>query len=162
MFIQCHQGAVLADPNDVEVQTMSRSSSPSELLYGPLQFTLLMMWVGVSKFMSTEGALIMAALGIGDGIAPVIGKYYGRIRFRLPMSTEKSLEGSIFGVFFGTIGAAYMFLHVLGLPLLSFKQIASIGLIATAAEASAPRNFDNIFLPMVIHFSIKKMPALIE
>ena len=48
----------MADPDDLDVQTMSRSSSPSELLYGPLQFTLFMMYCGTTKFMTIEGTIV--------------------------------------------------------------------------------------------------------
>jgi hypothetical protein len=72
---QFAQGAILADPNDIDVRTMSRSSSPGELLFGPLQFTCFMMWVGIEFFMTAEGAILVAALGIGDGIAPIIGEF---------------------------------------------------------------------------------------
>lgn len=34
---------------------MSRSSSPSELLYGPLQFTIFMMYCGTLQYMTIEG-----------------------------------------------------------------------------------------------------------
>ena len=50
-----YKGLILADPNDVDVRIMSRSSSPSELLYGPLQFGGFMIWLGITKFMTTEG-----------------------------------------------------------------------------------------------------------
>jgi len=50
-----YKGAILRDPSDPDVQTMSRSSLPSELLYGPLQFTLVMIWIGISEFMTTRG-----------------------------------------------------------------------------------------------------------
>jgi len=50
-----YKGAIIADPNDIDVQTMSRSSSPSELLFGPLQFSLFMMYCGTTKFMTIEG-----------------------------------------------------------------------------------------------------------
>lgn len=33
-----------------------------------------MMYVGTQLFMTLEGAILVAALGIGDGIAPIIGK----------------------------------------------------------------------------------------
>jgi len=68
------QGAILKDPNDIDVRTMSRSSSPNELLHGPLQFTVFMMWVGLNRFMTIEGAILVAALGIGDGIAAIVGE----------------------------------------------------------------------------------------
>ncbi|GAG79525.1 unnamed protein product [marine sediment metagenome] len=34
-----------------------------------------MMWVGIEFFMTAEGAILVAALGIGDGIAPIIGEF---------------------------------------------------------------------------------------
>ena len=50
-----YKGLILADPMDVDVRIMSRSSSPSELLYGPLQFSVFMIWLGMTKFMTREG-----------------------------------------------------------------------------------------------------------
>ena len=34
-----------------------------------------MMWVGTQKFMTVEGAVLVGALGIGDGFAPIVGKW---------------------------------------------------------------------------------------
>ena len=65
------KGAILRDPNDQDVKTMSRSGDPTELLFGPLFFTLVMNYVGLSCFREPLGVLIMACLGYGDGIAPV-------------------------------------------------------------------------------------------
>ncbi len=67
----------MADPNDEDVRSMSRSSNPRELLFGPLQFTFFMIWVGINFFMTVEGAILVAALGIGDGLAPIIGESWG-------------------------------------------------------------------------------------
>jgi len=148
-----YKGAILADPNDIDVKTMSRSSSPSELLYGPLQFVIVMMWLGTSKFMTMEGAILMAALGIGDGIAPLIGKHYGRIRYRFPFSSEKTVEGS-FGVFLGTVGGCYFYLYMLGLPMLSYRNVLMCGFLTTITEAIAPKNYDNVLLPIVLNFAL--------
>jgi phytol kinase len=156
-----YKGFILKDPDDLDVQTMSRSSSPSELLYGPLQFTLFMMYCGTTKFMTIEGALLMASLGIGDGIAPIVGRYYGNIRYRFPLGGEKSVEGSFFGVFLGTIGGSYFFIHMLGLPMLPYQTLIKVGLISTIAEATSPLNGDNIFVPLVLILSLKHyIPSL--
>ncbi len=146
---------------------MSRSSSPSELLYGPLQFTLFMMYVGTQKFMTLEGIVLVSALGIGDGIAPLIGKYYGNIQYRMPLlglvCDMKSIEGSFFGVFLGTMGGIYFFTYILGLRMMStYQGLISCAAIATFAEACAPGSCDNIFIPVVLHFSIKHYPWLLE
>jgi len=157
-----YKGFILCDPNDVDVKTMSRSSSPSELLFGPLQFTLFMIYCGTTKFMTIEGALLMASLGIGDGIAPIIGRYYGNIKYRFPFSGTKSLEGSIFGVLLGSIFGSYFFIYMLGLPMISYDHLIKVGIISMIAEATAPGNCDNIFVPLVLHLSIKHyMPNLV-
>lgn len=141
---------------------MSRSSSPSELLYGPLQFTLFMIYCGMTKFMTIEGALLMASLGIGDGIAPIIGRYYGNIKYRFPLGGEKSVEGSFFGVFLGSIGGSYLFIHRLGLPMIDYYDLIKVGMISTVAEATAPGNWDNIFVPLVLHLTLKHyLPNLV-
>jgi len=149
-----YKGLILNDPNDIDVQNISRSSSPSELLYGPLQFGILMMWLGLCKYMTVEGVVIMAALGIGDGIAPIVGKYYGRMRYTLhPLATEKSVEGSFFGVFLGTIMGCIFFLYVFQMPMIPIQTLIHYGLVSTIAEASSPGNYDNVFIPLVLHLT---------
>lgn len=69
------------------------------LLFGPLQLSLLMVWLGLTKFMTEEAAILLAAVGIGDGIAPLIGNRYGRHVYRMPFSNNKTMEGSVCGVF---------------------------------------------------------------
>jgi len=155
-----YKGAILADPNDIDVRTMSRSSSPGELLFGPLQFTCFMMWVGIEFFMTAEGAILVAALGIGDGIAPIIGLYYGNLKYRFPLSSRKSIEGSFFGVFLGTIAGCYCFINTLGLPPMSNRSMIICAIISTVAEATAPANWDNIVIPLVMHFTLKHNPSL--
>ena len=103
----------------------------------------------------------MAAVGIGDGIAPLIGSYYGNIPYRFPFSSPKSLEGSFFGVFLGTMAGSYLFLYCLGLPLIGTKALVVCATIATVAEAMAPETWDNVFVPMVLHFSWERLPSLV-
>mmetsp|Transcript_700 Transcript_700/g.1229 ORF Transcript_700/g.1229 Transcript_700/m.1229 type:complete len:253 (+) Transcript_700:66-824(+) len=157
-----YKGAILADPNDLDVRILSRSSSPSELLWGPLQFIIFMMWVGTQQFMTKEGAILIAALGIGDGIAPIVGKYYGHLKYRLPMGGQKSIEGSLFGVFLGTVIGCYAFFYALDLPSSPMNRIIAFAAITTFAEAAAPGGCDNLCIPLMIHFTIHRYPWLIE
>lgn len=157
-----YKGAILKDPDDPDVRTMSRSSSPSELLYGPLQFTIFMMYVGINFFMTVEGAILCAALGIGDGIAPIIGRYYGNLKYRFPLGDRKSLEGSLYGVFLGTIVGCYFFVAALGLPQMSNRSMIICGIVSAIAEATAPTNSDNIIIPIVLHFTLKHYPSLLS
>lgn len=70
------KGAILRDPNDVDVQTMTRTGDPTELLNGPILFTMIMNLVGLFCFRHQMGVIIMSCLGFGDGIAPLIGYYF--------------------------------------------------------------------------------------
>ena len=69
-----YKGGILRDPDDPDVQNLSLSSSPSDLLYGTLQLSGLMVWLGLYQFMQEEAAIIAAA-SFGDALAPIIGKY---------------------------------------------------------------------------------------
>ena len=62
------KGAIIQDKNDPDVRTMSRTGEPYELLLGPLFFTIVMDTVGIYFFRTQVGALMMAALGVGDGV----------------------------------------------------------------------------------------------
>lgn len=135
---------------------MSVTSSPTDLIFGPLQFKLLMVVVGLYKFMTEEGAVIMAAVGIGDGIAPVVGIRYGRHRFRMPLSNTKTMEGSMF-VFLGTIAGCYIYTYALGLSILPLRIILAYGAIASCVEASSPGTLDNIIVPVVLHVFMERV-----
>ncbi len=138
---------------------MSRTSSPSGLLFGPLQLTILMVWLGLTKFKSEEAAILLAAVGIGDGIAPLIGNRYGRHVYRMPFSNNKTMEGSVCGVFLGTIAGYYLYSYFLGMmeewrPL---RIVLAFGGIAAVVEGTSPGNMDNILVPVIMHFSMERI-----
>ena len=66
---------VVVDP---DVQSMTRTGDPRELLNGPLVFTVVMCIVGgVRRLFRTHCAcIVMSCLGWGDGIAPLVGYYF--------------------------------------------------------------------------------------
>lgn len=102
----------MKDPDDIEVQTLSRSSNPSELLFGPLQMAAIMVWLGLYKFMTEQAAITAAAVGIGDGLAPMIGAIYGRHMYQMPFASQKTMEGSVVG---GTLSTVLLMYVVYGL-----------------------------------------------
>lgn len=98
------KGAILKNPADVDVLTMTRTGSPSELLNGPLLFVLIMVAVGLRLFRTQLGVVVMTCLGFGDGIAPLVGYYfplgsYPTFPFRNGSSNadadRKTLSGSL-------------------------------------------------------------------
>ena len=149
--------AKLNDPDDIDVQNLSRSSSPSELLFGPLQLCCLMIWLGLYRFMTQEAAILSAAVGIGDGLAPLIGAVYGRHIYHMPLSNKKTMEGSIVGVFLGTVASYYLFVYMMGIKAPPLRCILVHGIVAAIVEGSAPGNFDNVSTALVMHFSMDKI-----
>jgi dolichol kinase len=158
-----YKAIIQKNPTDAEVINMSRTSSPWDLIYGPLQLTILMVWLGLTQFMQPEAAILLAAVGIGDGLAPLIGRRYGRHLYCMPMAKPKSMEGSVCGVFLGTIAGCYLYPYLLGMDWFPLRIVLAYGGIAAVVEGVSPSNLDNILVPLVLYFSIDKvdrwMPA---
>mmetsp|Transcript_7090 Transcript_7090/g.9214 ORF Transcript_7090/g.9214 Transcript_7090/m.9214 type:complete len:266 (+) Transcript_7090:83-880(+) len=153
-----YKGAILKDPNDIEVQTISRSSSPSELLWGPLQRAALLCYLGLYHFQTTEAAIHVAAVGVGDALAPWFGMWFGRHQYQMPLSAApKTMEGSVVGVFLGTSIGIYACLYVMGLPFLPLSAVLAYGMLAAVVEGTSPGHFDNLTVPLAIHFSINRI-----
>ncbi|CAB9507558.1 ADP-ribosylglycohydrolase [Seminavis robusta] len=149
--------AKLNDPEDMDVQNLSRSSSPSELLFGPLQLCCVMIWLGLYQFMTQEAAILAAAIGVGDGLAPMIGSRYGRHFYHMPFSGRKTMEGSIVGVFLGTSIACYLYAYMMGIPIPPLRYVLVYGFVAAVVEGTSPGNFDNMSTALVMHFSLDKV-----
>ena len=158
-----YKGALLADPNDVDVQNMtsSLSTSPTNLLFGPLQFAGLMVWLGLYRFMTVEAAIIVAAVGVGDGVAPLIGSRYGRHIFQLPWTSLKTMEGTVVGVFLGTIAGIYTYLVMMGIPVIPLRMVLAYAAIGGVAEATSLSSCDNLVIPVVLHLSIDRVQELL-
>ena len=146
--------------DDPDVQTMSRTGDPAELLKGPLYFTVVMMIAGTVLFGSYAGMLALAIVGWGDGIAPYIGKKYGKRTYKT-FGREKTLEGSLGFFVFAALGSLFfwLFLGVLGAldtPVLAnpgvelleiFLVILLCSFVATIVEAFSPADIDNLLIP---------------
>lgn len=152
-----YKGAIIKDPEDLEVQTLSRSSSPSELVFGPLHFAAILVWLGLYRFMTEEAAILVAALGVGDGLAPLVGALYGRHFYQMPFAAQKTMEGSVVGVFVGTITACYCYLYLMGLPLLPLRLVLAYAGIAAIMEGTSLKGFDNLVVAGALHFSFDKV-----
>lgn len=107
--------------------------------------------------MQEETAIIVAALGVGDGISPWIGAHYGRHVYRMPFSRPKTMEGSVCGVFLGTIGGSYTYLYLLDMPFLPLRIILAVSAIAAIVEGTTPANMDNLMVPLLLHVSIDRV-----
>ena len=142
-----------ASSDDPAVKTMTRTGDPKELLRGPLFFTLVMEFIGIFYFMKLEGVLTMAALGWGDGLAPVFGKYYGKTKYSV-WGNEKSLQGSLAMLIFTIIGALiltafsnFIFNYQ---PADLIRNIVIVAFVATIVEAVSPKDIDNLLIPLSV------------
>jgi len=154
-----YKGAILKDPEDEDVHTMSRTSSPSELLFGPLQMCLILVYVGLRKFMTTTGLIIMAAF-VGDAAAAVIGLHYGRHRYKVALGGEKSVEGTIGCAFFTMIGIS-CYCYMCSIDMLEWRVIIAVGITAALVEATALKNWDNVFLCVMMELMSLHLPKLL-
>lgn len=142
--------------NEAFVSSMSRSGDASELLKGTLYYAILVLAVTLLWFYvpsqgiasATPNALIvMGCLAGGDGLADIIGRRYGKRKYKVSGS-EKSLEGSI-GMFIGSVIFTMLLVAVLGLEVSAWTlsvfllPVLVFSLGAAIIEAISPKNMDN-------------------
>jgi hypothetical protein len=142
------KGLVLQDPKDVDVQTMTRTGNPKELLNGPILFTNLMTVVGLLLFRQKMGVVIMVCLGFGDGVAPLLGYYvpFGSYpTWPFGPNDRKTLSGSMGFVLASVIGYYLMRFVILDHGVGSgddMRMIVEVATVAAVTESiSGP--FDN-------------------
>lgn len=76
------------------IQTISRTGSPSELEHGPFYYGLIHTLASIAYWTDTPtGVVSIIILCIGDGIADLIGRPYGRHKWF--HNRDKSIEGSV-------------------------------------------------------------------
>jgi dolichol kinase len=107
--------------------------------------------------MKMDSAIILAAVGIGDTIAPWIGATFGRHTYRMPLGSLKTMEGSVCGVFMGTILGSYMNIWLLDLSLLPLRILISYATVAAVAEALAPSTIDNVVISVTLLVTMQRI-----
>ncbi len=147
---------MFAPPEDKDVKTMTRTGNPRELLRGPLYFTITMIVIGTLFYGTYVGALAMAVVGWGDGLAPYFGKKYGSRKFKT-LGREKTLEGTLAMFIFSIIGAV-VFSVILRPVLVSYSSnfdwtffvevILLVAIVSTIVEALSPADVDNLLIPL--------------
>lgn len=116
-----------------------------------------MVWLGLYRFMTQEAAVVAAAIGVGNSLAVVVGKLYGRHVYQMPLSGSKTMEGTVVGVFLGTVSGCYLYLYLMGLPLLPLRMVLVYGGIAAVVESMAFKNLDNLVIAITLHLSMPRV-----
>ena len=93
-------------------------------------------------------------MGIGDALAPLLGNRFGRHYYQVPLSGRKTMEGSLCGVFLGTVMGSYCYAYVLGLPLLPLRIVIVYGFLAAVLEGTAVKGMDNVVMATALHLSV--------
>lgn len=157
--------------NEEFVRTMSRSGDHRELLKGTLFYTIIMIVGAVlfwyvpvdianvpqfSIFIPTA-LLVFGPLAGGDGFADIIGRKWGKYKFKI--FGEKSIAGTLamflFGFIFslGFIGVFWLVLNPVYPaaidPIPYLVPLLIVCLVATIAELISPRGFDNLVVPII-------------
>ena len=90
-------------------------------------------------------AVSIATLCAGDGLGGLVGRRFGRLRYRLPWSKAKTWEGSAAVFLFSILGIAVA-QYALSLPV-RWGAALILGAVSAVAEALAPRASDNVVVP---------------
>ena len=138
------QKGLFASDDDEAVKTMTRNGEKSELLKGPLYFVIVATICGTLFYKTFPGIMAIATLGWGDGIAPIVGSRYGKLKFEILSS--KSVEGSL-SMFLAAFVASTFFVWLIVPNELNIVRILLLSAIATVVEACSPKEIDNILIP---------------
>ena len=141
------QKGLFAADDDQAVKTMTRTGDKRELLKGTLYFVIVAMICGTLYYKQFPGVLAMAILGWGDGLAPIIGTRYGKLKYRV--LSDKSVEGSL-AFLVGSIFAGLIFVWLIVPELFDAGKIVTIALIATVVEGVSPKEVDNLTIPFAV------------
>lgn len=118
--------------------------------FGPVYYALSLLILSVITFNIGKpyiGAIGILSMGYGDGLAALIGKYYGKYEYKIYDKT-KTIEGSL--VVFVVIYFIILILTPKTNITLSLLKILSLAFIGTILEALTPNNLDNLTLPLGI------------
>ena len=132
-------------------RSMERDGSINDL--GTVYYAVSLLILSIITFSKQSspyiGALGILVMGYGDGLAAVIGRKYGRHRYRI-FGNEKTIEGSAAMLLISFI----VCFAVLSLYNPSKAVFAAfiLAVVSSAVEALSPYGLDNITVPLLCSF----------
>jgi len=137
--------------DDGLIKAVSRTGSRSEVLGGPLIYTLVLFIATGGGFRSVVASTALCQMAVGDGLADIFGRRYGRSKW--PFAPSKSYVGSAafaLSSFFASLGFVLLF-NISGYTALTAAAcapaLALISLLSAGAEL-LPWFDDNIIVPI--------------
>ena len=136
------------------VKAISRSGDKKEALEGPFLYTIVLLLATTLGWRSPLSIIVVCQMAIGDGMADIIGRRFGKTRWPKAMepSGKKSVEGSLafagfaFAASLGMLGVNNL-AGITSIDLgLAAPRLALISLIASAVEL-LPLGDDNLTVP---------------
>jgi phytol kinase len=116
-------------------------------VYYPLSICILILlfWREGMRLLPVLGSMVM---GLGDGMASIVGKKWGRHSFRF-WRNPKTLEGSAAMGVFSALAAGLVLTFMTPLPAAAvvWRAVVVAGL-STAVEALSPWGLDNLSVPL--------------
>ncbi len=106
---------------------------------------ILLFWRDGTRMLPVLGSMVM---GLGDGMASIVGKKWGRHPYRV-WRHPKSLEGSIAMLAFSALGAGLVLAFMSALPASAVVSRALVvAVLSTAVEGLSPWGLDNLTVPL--------------
>ena len=127
---------------------------------------------------------LYAAACLGDALAPWLGACFGRHVYQIPgQGRAKTMEGSLLGVFLGTTVGYYLYSWIFAsmaeIMTMSYDDHGTLvlasswvvfhppplrvallyGILAAIVEGTTPGSWDNITVPLALHFSRTRIEA---
>jgi dolichol kinase len=128
----------------------SHSFEKRTFVYSPLVFAISILFL-LTFFQKTHAYTGIVALGLGDGVAGLIGKQYGKTK--IFYNKKKSLEGSL-SMFFVVFFTSLLLVRDVFVSLI-------VSLIATLVESLSNEVIDNFTIPFSVIVTIRLMEKLL-
>lgn len=130
------------------VKSMERDGSKNDLgtVYFPISLLILVLMTFSSFSHPYIGAIGILVMGYGDGLAAIIGKKYGKIKFHV-FGNEKSFAGSL-TMFLASFIVTAIILAIYSPDNLFFISFY-IAIFSTLIEAISPFGLDNLTVPIL-------------
>jgi phytol kinase len=115
-------------------------------IYYAASVALLVQLYFFDPALQVAGALGILIMGYGDGMAAVIGQFFGKHKFTI-FKGHKTWEGSLTMWLVSTILVAATLYFTT--PAISWPMVILIPILATLIEAISPYGLDNLFVPLI-------------